>query len=131
MSRTLEDLIEEIDNFDKGEAQIATAKLLDEHPEVTAVYVLNNSLCGGVLLELKKRKLKVCQDISLLVWDDEEINELYDITTVVQPIEEIGRDAIDCLFEQIKNGKEGRKPQTKEIGAKIIYRNSCRNINDR
>ena len=53
------DLIEKIENFDRGEAQIAAAKLLDEHPEVTAVYVLNNSLCGGVLLELKKRKLKV------------------------------------------------------------------------
>ena len=125
------DLIEKIENFDRGEAQIAAAKLLDEHPEVTAVYVLNNSLCGGVLLELKKRKLKVCQDISLLVWDDEEINELFDITTVVQPIEEIGRDATACLFEQIKNGKEGKIPKMKTIEAKIIYRNSCRNINDR
>ena len=71
---------------------------MEEHPDITALYILNNSLCSGVLLDLKERQMKIPQDISLLVWDDEEYNELLDITTIEQPITEIGNKLQDVYL---------------------------------
>lgn len=113
-----------------GKSKVAemTAEFLKEEAGVTALYVLNNSLCAGVLLELKIEKKKVPKDISLLVWDDEDLNELLDITTIVQPIEEIGKMAINKLI-QYKRGKEIIESSSKEIlDAHIEYRNSCKSV---
>lgn len=125
------DLIATTNNPDQDEAQMATGRLLDEHPEITAIYILNNSLSVGVLLELKKRGLRVREDISLLTWDDELLNQLYDLTTVVQSIDEIGRVACSRLCDLMQGGCEGQHGNTERIKAQILYRNSCRNINDR
>lgn len=125
------ELIAETSNPDQDEAQMATGKLLDEHPEITAIYILNNSLSTGVLLELKKRGLQVREDISLLVWDDEMLNQLYDLTTVVQSIDEIGKVACNKLFDLMQGRCDAGQGNTERIKAQIVYRNSCKNINDR
>jgi LacI family transcriptional regulator len=102
-----------------------TGKLLRDRSKITAIYVLNNSLCAGVLSELKRQNKKIPEDMSLLVWDDEDLNELLDITTVVQPIEEIGKMAVNKLIQNMRNRGE-MEENTKEIlDAHIIYRNSC------
>ena len=43
---------------------------------ITAIYVLNNTLCIDVLNMVKKQTLRIPEDISLVVWDDEEINDI-------------------------------------------------------
>lgn len=114
---------------DRDEAQKMTERLLDNHPDITAIYVLNNSLCSGVLLELKKRKLEVAKDISLLVWDDEEMNELLDITTVVQQIEKIGKLATKRLLEIIRSvDGEKKRSSTDILEAHLVYRKSCAEV---
>ena len=101
-------------------------EFLEKHPDITALYVLNNSLCSGVLLELKERQMKIPQDISLLVWDDEEYNELLDITTIEQPITEIGKQAIRRLFELIGEPEETTEFECKKLNPELIIRKSCR-----
>lgn len=120
-----ETLIAEVKGLDEKESQMKTEELLDRHSDITALYVLNNSLSIGVLMELKKRKINVPSDISLLVWDDEEFNEFLDITTVVQPIEEIGRQATKRLFELI--GETDTEPEYKcmRLKTELVMRNSC------
>ncbi|MBA4700643.1 LacI family DNA-binding transcriptional regulator [Faecalicatena contorta] len=114
---------------EKNKVAEMTAKLLREKSQVTAIYVLNNSLCAGVLSELKRQKKNIPEDISLLVWDDEDLNELLEITTVVQPIEEIGKMAINKLIHDMRT-KKGAEESTKEIlDSHIIYRSSCKKVN--
>lgn len=124
----IKDTIVSVTLNDMEDTRYATARLLDTHPDITAIYVLNNSLCNGVLLELKKRNRRLGEDISLLVWDDEALNELFDITTVVQQIEKIGKTATQKLLEQIKNTKMGADESTEIFQAHIIFRKSCRRI---
>ncbi len=110
---------------DKEQIRKKTAQLLDgECP--TAVYVLNNSLCIGVLMELKKRQMDIPEDLSLLVWDDEELNELLDITTVVQPIEEIGKAAVQELMKQKEKVPQEQGEKREVLEASIVFRKSCR-----
>lgn len=120
-----ESLIAKVPGLSCEESRIMTRELLNIHPDLTALYILNNSLSSGVLLELKARNMKVPQNVSLLAWDDEDFNELLDITTVVQPIEEIGKQAIRRLFELIGENEEEPEYEWKKLKTRLIIRNSC------
>ena len=57
---------------------------------------------------------------------EKELNELLDITTVVQPIEAIGKAAVQELIAQKEKapGEQGEKREVLE--ASIVFRKSCR-----
>lgn len=120
-----ESLIASVDEFSDKMSRKVCHEFLEEHPDITALYILNNSLCSGVLLDLKERQMKIPQDISLLVWDDEEYNELLDITTIEQPITEIGKQATRRLFELIGEPEETTDFECKKLDPELIIRKSC------
>ena len=57
-----------------------TKDLLDDNPDITALYLLNNPLYRSAWLELKARGARIPEDISLLGWGDVELAEAWDIT---------------------------------------------------
>lgn len=120
-----ESLIASVDEPSDKMSRKVCHEFLEEHPDITALYILNNSLCSGVLLDLKERQMKIPQDISLLVWDDEEYNELLDITTIEQPITEIGKQATRRLFELIGEPEETTDFECKKLDPELIIRKSC------
>lgn len=120
-----ESLIASVDELSDKMSRKVCHEFLEEHPDITALYILNNSLCSGVLLDLKERQMKIPQDISLLVWDDEEYNELLDITTIEQPITEIGKQATRRLFELIGEPEETTEFECKKLDPELIIRKSC------
>ena len=120
-----ESLIASVDELSDKMSRKVCHEFLEEHPDITALYILNNSLCSGVLLDLKERQMKIPQDISLLVWDDEEYNELLDITTIEQPITEIGKQAARRLFELIGEPEETTDFECKKLDPELIIRKSC------
>ena len=120
-----ESLIASVDELSDKMSRKVCHEFLEEHPDITALYILNNSLCSGVLLDLKERQMKIPQDISLLVWDDEEYNELLDITTIEQPITEIGNQATRRLFELIGEPEETTDFECKKLDPELIIRKSC------
>jgi len=105
--------------------RMLTSKLLDQNNGITALYALNNTLCGGILLELKNRGMQVPRDISLLAWDDEELNQLFDITTISQPVEETGRMATRRLFDLIEHPEKRKEKQILQLKTEFICRKSC------
>lgn len=120
-----ESLIASVDELSDKMSRKVCHEFLEEHPDITALYILNNSLCSGILLDLKERQMKIPQDISLLVWDDEEYNELLDITTIEQPITEIGKQATRRLFELIGEPEETTDFECKKLDPELIIRKSC------
>lgn len=120
-----ESLIASVDELSDKMSRKVCHAFLEQHPDVTALYILNNSLCSGVLLDLKERQMKIPQDVSLLVWDDEEYNELLDLTTIEQPITEIGKQATRRLFELIGEPEETAYYECKKLKPKLIIRKSC------
>ena len=120
-----ESLIASVDELSDKMSRKVCHEFLEEHPDITALYILKNSLCSGVLLDLKERQMKIPQDISLLVWDDEEYNELLDITTIEQPITEIGKQATRRLFELIGEPEETTDFECKKLDPELIIRKSC------
>jgi LacI family transcriptional regulator len=82
------------------------AEFLGSDQPKDAVFFLTNYL--GILgLEcLKKLKLKVPEQVAFISFDDHDIFRLHtpSITALAQPVEDIGRMAMQILLEEIKSG---------------------------
>lgn len=71
------------------------------NPEITAVMVLNNSLLAKLLAAVREDHRRIPEDLSVVSWDDDELNELFGISTVEQQVEEIGKMSMERLLHVI------------------------------
>lgn len=94
---------------DVGEARAATRELLDLAEPPTAVFAHDDTLAGGVLAAARDRGLGVPDGLAVVGFDDSDLAQALDLTTVRQPFEESGRLAVRALLDQIQAGPTGRR----------------------
>ena len=90
----------------REQAMTEVGEFLQGDQEMDAVFFLTNYL-GIVGLEcLKKLKIKVPEKMAFVSFDDHDIFRLHtpSITALAQPVEEIGRMAMQILLDEMKNG---------------------------
>ena len=82
--------------------------LLERKVYFTAIFANNDLMAIGAIKALRKRNLRVPEDISVMGFDGIPLSEYIEpaLTTVVQPIYEMGRTAARLLLEGIKKGVE-------------------------
>ncbi len=95
---------------------------LDDPP--TAIFALTDLMAIGALKEIQERDLKVPEDISVIGFDDIPLASLVNpaLTTIAQPIYEIGREAMSLLIKNIE-----KKDLTKSkiiLDTRLIVRES-------
>ena len=91
----------------------------------TAVIGLND-LCGlGALRGAHDAKLQVPRDLSVIGVDDIALCKLLNpsLTSIAQPIHEIGQYAVDMLFNRIE-GKATDGPREKVLSSNLVLRES-------
>lgn len=73
--------------------------------KITAVFIGGDEAAAGIIAEAKKYGVKVPEELAVIGFDDQPIAELIDpaITTVHQPIEEMGDKAIKIMISKINN----------------------------
>lgn len=81
------------------------------HHGFTAVFACNDLSAFGVCRKLSKYNMKVPQDISVVGYDDVLYAEMMAVplTTVRQPVYEMGVESVKRLISQIKGKKEENK----------------------
>jgi LacI family transcriptional regulator len=86
--------------------RLATLELLSHAPELTAVFVLNDLMALGALEAARAVNRRVPTDLSILGFDDIPFAALANppLTTVGQPIRELGKRAADLLLRVIEGG---------------------------
>src|SRR6185436_324282 len=86
-------------DFQVGPAVQAAATLLDLPQPPTAIVAFNDSIAFGALRAARNRGLRVPEDLSVVGFDDIEPAILVApaLTTVRQPLGEMGRTAVDVL----------------------------------
>lgn len=106
-----------------GAAAFAALMSLPEPP--TALVVANDSMMVGVLHEARRRGLRVGRDVAVVGYDDADWGDLVDppLTTMAQPIEEIGRRAVRLLLARITD--PARPPETLRLPPRLMHRHSC------
>lgn len=111
-------------NYEK--AKQATLKLLADHPEIDGLFVGNDLMGAGALNAAATLGINVPEDLSVIGFDGIAIGETTRpaLTTMAQPIYEIGAKAAEMLMQQI-NDKQS-PIQTKEFHVQLIERESTR-----
>jgi LacI family transcriptional regulator len=79
----------------------------------------------GAMHAIRMRNLRIPEDISLIGYDDiPQASMIHPkLTTVRQPLVEMGQIAVQLLLEQIND--PGRQPRQVILDSNLIIRNSC------
>jgi DNA-binding LacI/PurR family transcriptional regulator len=92
-----------------GEASVQNGKklalqLLKEKEPPTAIFATNDLLAIGTMQAAHELGLKVPQDLSVIGFDNTVLATITDppLTTVAQPMEQMGRQILDLLVQEIK-----------------------------
>ncbi|WP_353827722.1 LacI family DNA-binding transcriptional regulator [Agromyces sp. SYSU T0242] len=121
---SLDPTVTEPGEFTERGGYAATLRLLERHPEVTAVYASNFGQAVGALKAARDFGYAVPSDLSVIGYDDLSVAEYLDppLTTVAMPLDELGVAAVDALVEQI----ETRTPVGRRIegGHRLVERAS-------
>lgn len=116
-------------------------RLLSRSPRPSAVVALGNLIALGVLHAARDLGLRVPDNLSLVSFDDQPWAEWISppLTTVAQPVEELGTRAMELFFDQVQaNREEGSPENTKEarnqqltLPMTLIERNSVRKAKEK
>ncbi len=92
-------------NFEIGGGRAAAARLLDLADCPTAIFAFNDNLAIGAMQEARARGLHLPDDLSIVGFDDTGEAAIVSpaLTTVRQPLAEMGRMAVSLLTRLIEN----------------------------
>jgi LacI family transcriptional regulator len=114
-------------NFKQDSGRTLTRQLLALTPPPTALFCTNNLMTVGALQTLGECRIRVPQDLALIGYDDMEWWTLTypPLTTVGQPVYNLGREAMRLLLAQIGASGTRRRPQRVVLKPELIVRDSC------
>jgi DNA-binding LacI/PurR family transcriptional regulator len=119
------ELVEETDYTSLGGYR-ATNRLLDRAPGVTAIFAVCDEAAIGAMQALADRGASVPDDVSVVGFDDLPPSALLGLTTIRQPIYEVGAAAAARLLEWIRQGKEYADWSGTVLPTRLVERHSTR-----
>jgi DNA-binding LacI/PurR family transcriptional regulator len=92
----------------------------------TAVFALNNQIGSAVIGAVHRLRLRIPQDVALIVFDDLDYFTLIQptISAVAQPAFEIGTQAVRLLMRQVQSGAEDFTPEQLILPTALVVRES-------
>ena len=119
-----EQLVVEGDFYQEGGTSGATA-LLDLAEPPTAIFAANDLSAFGAMDVIRARGMEIPHDISILGFDDIPNAQVTwpKLTTVRQPLAQMGRVAARLLLDQID--QPGRPVRRVTLSTELVIRDSC------
>lgn len=101
-------------------------QLLVQAPQVDAVFSCNDLALVGAMQIVKRRGLRIPQDVALAGFSNELFDSLTEpmLTSVDQRCEEMGRTAVQMLLEMIQEGPQKVQPRQVVLQPKLLIRES-------
>ncbi|MDO3682265.1 LacI family DNA-binding transcriptional regulator [Micromonospora sp. C28ISP2-4] len=112
-------------DFSEGSGTAAMRRLLDVCPELDAVFVASDLMAFGALRALREAGRRVPEDVAVIGFDDAPIARQAEppLTTVFQPVEEMGRQMARLLVSRIR-GEEVPSPHVL-LDTELVHRASA------
>lgn len=109
---------------------IATKKLLATGEKFTALFAFNDISAIGAIRALEEMGLRVPQDVSVLGFDDIYAAAFHNpaLTTIRQPLFEMGSLAARTLLDTLANGSTDGAPATLGVEPTLIARQSTTRV---
>ncbi len=118
------ELIAEGDFWERG-GYTATQKLLDLPQPPTAIFASNDLSAFGAMEAIRQCGLRIPEDISVMGFDNVPQASIVHpkLTTMHQPLEQMGQVAVKMLLEHIGNPE--RAPYRVTLATQLVVRDSC------
>ncbi|TWH21504.1 LacI family DNA-binding transcriptional regulator [Prauserella rugosa] len=112
-------------DFSREGGAAALAQLLTLAEPPTAVLAADDAMSAGVLLEARRRGLRIGTDLALAGFDDPEWADLVEppLTTMAQPVADIGREAMRLLLRRFADPE--CDAETVRLSPQLRVRASC------
>lgn len=116
-------------NFDVVSGVQCADTLLEKEEKPTAIFACNDMMAMGVIQSAVKHNLRVPDQLSVVGFDDISMAQYIvpPLTTIKQPLHEIGEAAVNSMMEVIKNPNKANK--TIVLDVSLIERQSAKKIN--
>jgi len=118
----IESLMED-GRFTEEHGRSATARLLDKHPDITAIFAANDKMALGALHCARQRGISVPDDLSIIGCDNIQYAAFVtpSLTTVNTPLYEAGMLACERLIDRIHGRRE---PVAEVLPIHLVLRES-------
>lgn len=116
----------ELEEYSLKNGYLCTKELLESGVHFTALFALSDILAIGASRAILEKGYRIPDDYSIIGFDGIELSEYCNppLTTIAQPIREIGLESIRVLFERINAANNGSQTHTR-YSAHLIERASC------
>ena len=103
----------------------ATARLLEQPDRPTAIFAFNDPMAIGAIRAARSRGLRIPEDVSIVGFDDTTEAQFVTpaLTTVRQPLAEMGRAAVDVLLGLLEN-QPPEASRHVELATRLVVRDS-------
>jgi DNA-binding LacI/PurR family transcriptional regulator len=103
-----------------------THQLMKEVNRPDGILVVSDRLAIGVLIALRELNISVPDEVKMVSFNNEPICSLISptISSISQPLEEIGRLSVELLLEQIENKSDNSVSRVEVLKTKLIVRES-------
>jgi LacI family transcriptional regulator len=117
-------LVAESDFRNGPVTEAAAQAMLDLPDPPTAIFAFNDNVAVGVMSAARARGLSIPDDLSVVGFDDSELAEIVvpGLTTVRQPLAEMGRMAVSLLMRLLENQRVDALRI--ELATKLVVRES-------
>ncbi len=112
-------------DFSQDSGAAGARELLGRCTDLDAVFAASDPMAVGALRELHAAGLRVPDDIALVGFDDSPVALHTDppLTTLHQPVDEMGRAMVELLLARIRGGEVPRPRIT--LGTELVVRGSA------
>ncbi len=107
-------------SYTHASSQKAALDLLSTNPPPTAIFAASDIQAVSVLKVARRLKMHIPEDIAVIGFDDIDLAEYMDITTIRQHLDESGRLATQFLLSHI--GESGRAQQHSKLPLALVER---------
>lgn len=99
----LDPSLERSGNFSMQGGAEAMAGLLDLPEPPTAVFAMSDEMAFGAIAEMRSRGLRSPEDMAIIGFDDHEMSQMMDLTTIRQPVDTVGALAGKAVLEAMQD----------------------------
>ncbi|MCA9891148.1 MAG: substrate-binding domain-containing protein, partial [Anaerolineae bacterium] len=105
-----------------------TLKLMALSDPPTAIFAANDVMAIGVMDAVRELGMDIPVDVSVVGFDDipQASTTHPKLTTVRQPLEQMGREGVRLLLEQLEY--PDRPPRRLTLATELVIRDSCKSI---
>jgi DNA-binding LacI/PurR family transcriptional regulator len=113
-------------NWSSASGEAAFAELLEKYPGMNAVFASNDQMALGAFHLAHQHGLRIPEDIAFIGFDNLAEGAFFTpaLTTIEQPLEELGRLAVKTLLAQIEGSDTEFSGNTIVLPTRLVIRES-------